>query len=93
MAKIDTYGGLNKRLCALAVDRDDPVAPGTRLWREDGGEWRDLGVVTTWAYSFARDGGVVLAYLKRRHQERGTRFRIGDGPAVAEVLEVPVGSA
>jgi folate-binding protein YgfZ len=90
VAKIDTYGGLNKRLCALAVGHDDPVAPGTRLWREDGGEWRDLGVVTTWAYSFARDGGVVLAYLKRRHQEPGTRFRVGDGPAAAVVLEVPL---
>jgi folate-binding protein YgfZ len=93
VAKIDTYGGLNKRLCALAVDHDDPVAPGTRLLREDDGAWRDLGVVTTWAYSFARDGGVVLAYLKRRHQEPGTRFRIGDGPATAQVIEVPVESA
>ncbi|HVS19490.1 MAG TPA: glycine cleavage T C-terminal barrel domain-containing protein [Planctomycetota bacterium] len=92
VAKIDTYGGLNKRLCTLAVDHDDPVATGTRLWREDGGEWRDLGVVTTWAYSFARDGGVVLAYIKRRHQDPGTHFRIGDGPAVAQVLEVPVES-
>jgi folate-binding protein YgfZ len=90
VAKIDTYGGLNKRLCALAVDVDDPIAPGTRLWREDDGEWRDLGVVTTWAYSFARDGGVVLAYLKRRHQDAGTRFRVGYGPATAEVIEVPV---
>ena len=72
----------------LVGDHDDPVAPGTRLLREDDGEWRDLGVVTTWAYSFARDGGVVLAYLKRRHQEAGTRFRVGDGPATAEVLEV-----
>jgi folate-binding protein YgfZ len=90
VAKIDTYGGLNKRLCALAVSHDDPVAPLTRLWREDGGEWRDLGVVTTWAYSFARDGGVVLAYVKRRHQEAGTRFRLGEGPATAEVLETPI---
>ena len=91
VAKIDTYGGLNKRLCTLAVEHDDPVAPGTRLFREDDGEWRDLGVVTTWAYSFARDGGVVLAYVKRRHQEPGTRFRIGEGPATAEVIEVPLG--
>lgn len=93
VAKIDTYGGLNKRLCTLSVEHDEPVAPGTRLWRQDEGEWRDLGVVTTWAYSFARDGGVVLAYLKRRHQEPGTLFRVGDGPAAAVVLEVPVGSS
>ena len=88
VAKIDTYGGLNKRLCALALEHDDPVPTGTRLYRQDeeSGEWRDLGVVTSWAYSFLDDNGRVLAYLKRRHQEPGTVFRLGEGPAVARVL-------
>lgn len=88
VAKIDTYGGLNKRLCALALEHDDPVPSGTRLYRQDeeSGEWRDLGVVTSWAYSFLDDKGRVLAYLKRRHQEPGTVFRLGEGPAVARVL-------
>lgn len=92
VAKIDTYGGLNKRLCLLRVDHDDPVPPGTRLYREDAdtGEWRDLGVSTTWAYSFAQDGGVVLGYIKRKHQEPGTAFRIGDGPAQATLLDSPL---
>ena len=91
VAKIDTYGGLNKRLCLLKVDHDDPIPRGTRLFREDPdtGEWRDLGVSTTWAYSFAQDCGVVLAYIKRKHQEPGTTFRIGDGPAQATLLESP----
>ena len=57
VAKIDTYGGLNKRLVALKVSHDDPVARGTRLFRLDEGEWRDLGVVTSWAYSFVLDTG------------------------------------
>jgi folate-binding protein YgfZ len=78
VAKIDTYGGLNKRLVALRVSHDDPVERGTRLFREDAGEWRDLGVVTSWAYSFALDTGLVLAYVKRRHQAGGTSFRLGD---------------
>jgi len=90
VAKIDTYGGLNKRLCGLSVDSDEPVARGTRLYREDGGEWRDLGLVTSWAYSFALDTGLVLAYLKRRHQEAGTEFRVGEGPLRARVVELPV---
>lgn len=83
VAKIDTYGGLNKRLCTLQVSHDDPVPAGTRLYREDEGEWRDLGVVTSWAYSFQFDSGAVLAYIKRRHQEPGTQFRLGEGPATA----------
>jgi folate-binding protein YgfZ len=72
VAKIDTYGGLNKRLMALRVSHDDPVPRGTRLLREDEGELRDLGVVTSWGYSFVLDTGVVLGYVKRRHQEPGT---------------------
>jgi len=92
VAKIDTYGGLNKRLVALRVNHDDPVPKGTRLCREDGGEWRDLGVVTSWAYSFELDTGLVLGYVKRRHQEPGTAFRLGDGPGQAEIVELPVRS-
>jgi folate-binding protein YgfZ len=90
VAKIDTYGGLNKRLVALRVPHDDPVARGTRLHRLDEGEWRDLGVVTSWAYSFVLDTGLVLAFVKRRHQAAGTEFRLGDGPATATIVPLPV---
>ncbi|MBK7874363.1 MAG: aminomethyl transferase family protein [Planctomycetes bacterium] len=90
VAKIDTYGGLNKRLVALKVAHDDPVARGTRLMKLDEGEWRDLGVVTSWAYSFVLDTGLVLAYVKRRHQKAGTEFRLGDGPATAVIVPLPV---
>jgi len=90
VAKIDTYGGLNKRLMPLRVDHDDPVEIGTRLWRELDGEWRDLGVVTSWAYSFALDCGVVLAYVKRKHQDVGTTFRLGDGPACVTLVQEPI---
>lgn len=90
IAKIDTYGGLNKRLVALRVSHDDPVARGTRLHRLDEGEWRDLGVVTSWAYSFVLDTGLVLGFVKRRHQTVGTEFRLGDGPATATIVSSPV---
>lgn len=92
IAKIDTYGGLNKRLVALRVSHDDPVPRGTRLHRLDEGEWRDLGVVTSWAYSFVLDTGLALAFVKRRHQKAGTEFRVGDGPATATVVPIPVRS-
>lgn len=90
VAKIDTYGGLNKRLFLLRVNHDDPVARGTRLYRQDPdtGEWRDLGVATSWAYSFAHDCGVILAFVKRKHQAAGTTFRIGEGPAEASIIEL-----
>jgi len=91
VAKIDTYGGLNKRLMALRIDHDDPVPRGTRLLREEKDEARDLGVTTSWAYSFALDAGVVLAYVKRRHQEPGTAFRLGDSPATGTIVALPLG--
>jgi folate-binding protein YgfZ len=90
VAKIDTYGGLNKRLVALRVAGDDPVARGTRLWREEAGELRDLGVATSWAYSFALESGLVLAYVKRRHQAPGTTFRLGDAERGPEAIIVPL---
>jgi len=90
VAKIDTYGGLNKQLQVLAVDHDDPVPPGTRLVREQDGHRRDLGVVTSWAYSFVKDTGLVLAYVKRKHQEVGTRFELEGSPGQAEIVAWPV---
>ncbi len=90
VAKIDTYGGLNKRITRLRISHDDPVPRSTRLYRLLDGEWRDLGVVTSWAYSFELDSGLVLAYVKRRHQDPGTEFRVGEGPASAQVVELPV---
>jgi len=76
VAKIDTYGGLNKLLMLLRVDHDEPVAVGTRLVAREGDEARDLGVVTSWAYSFALDAGVVLGYVKRKHQDPGRVFEL-----------------
>ena len=90
VAKIDTYKGLNKRLVALKISHDDPIPRGTRLMREEKGEWRDLGVVTSWAYSFVLDTGLVLAYVKRRHQAVGTSFRVGESDAQATVVSLPV---
>ena len=86
VAKIDTYQGLNKRLLALRVSHDDPVPRGTRLVAEE----RELGLVTSWAYSFALDCGLVLAYVKRRHQDVGTRFHLAGAPGEAEIVELPV---
>ena len=90
VAKIDTYGGLNKRLLALRVSHDDPVAPGTRLTVAGDDGPRDLGMVTSWGYSFALDGGLVLAYVKRKHQETGTTFQLGEAGAQATIVEPPV---
>lgn len=89
VAKIDTYGGLNKQLFALRVASEDPVPPGTRLLRTLDGEVRDLGLVTSWAYSFEHDSGLVLGYVKKRHQEPGTVFDLEGLGTQATLLAPP----
>jgi folate-binding protein YgfZ len=89
VAKIDTYGGLNKRLLVLRVGHSDPLARGTPLVRAEAGERRELGLVTSWAYSFALDAGLVLAYVKRHHQALGTAFELGTSGATATIVPPP----
>jgi glycine cleavage system aminomethyltransferase T len=45
--------------------------------------------VTSWAYSFALDRGMVLAYVKRRHQEVGTRFALAGASGEATIVPFP----
>ena len=42
------------------------------------------------AAAFLGMAGLVLAYVKRRHQALGTEFRVGDGPATATIVRMPV---
>ena len=89
VAKIDTYGGLNKQLFALRVASEDPIPPGTRLLRTVEGEVRDLGLVTSWAWSFEHDTGLALGYVKKRHQEPGTTFDLEGQGTTATLLAAP----
>jgi glycine cleavage system aminomethyltransferase T len=45
--------------------------------------------VTSWAYSFALDTGLVLGYVKRSHQAPGTVFDLGSSGARATVVLPP----
>jgi hypothetical protein len=50
-------------------------------------------VCTSWAYSFVLDTGLVLAYVKRRHQALAGRFMLGDPQqplGQATVVPLPV---
>ncbi len=89
VAKIDTYGGLNKRLVPLRISHDEPLPRGTKLLKEEDGELRELGVVTSWSYSFVLDTGLALAFVKRRHQAPGGKFAL-EGGGEAMVVEAPV---
>jgi folate-binding protein YgfZ len=89
VAKIDSYGGVNKRLVSLRIDHDEAVPRGTRLLSTRDRPERDVGVITSWAYSFLLDTGLVLGYVKRKHDGEGTSLRLADGSGTATVVARP----
>lgn len=91
VAKIDTYGGVNKRLVTVRLEGENPVARGTVLTvLGENGEPRQIGIITTWAYSFVLDAPIALAFVKRRHQKSGTVLTVADGSGTATIVPMPV---
>lgn len=79
VARIHTYGHLNRRLCRLWIEGAAAVAPGSTLVDGDG---EPVGRITSAA---AVDGGsLALGYLPRELWDGGTSLRLGaaDGPPV-----------
>ncbi len=91
VAKIDTYGGLNKCLAALHISHDDPVPRGTKLLAAgDDGAQREVGILTSWSYSFVLDSGLALGYVKRRHYQLGASFALEGVEGSATLVPMPV---
>jgi folate-binding protein YgfZ len=82
MARIRTYGQVKHRLVGLRVEADAPPAPGTPLEVEGA----RVGEVTSAALS-PHAGAIALGYLRRPHDEPGTRVRAGG--ASAQVARLP----
>ncbi len=73
VAKLDTYGGLNRKLTALKVHTTEPISGGTVLLTKDDEE---AGVVTTWSAAPGQGSGLAMAYIKLRQADAGP-FRAG----------------
>jgi folate-binding protein YgfZ len=93
VARIDALGHVNKHLRGLLINGSEPPAPGSAV--EAGG--KDVGVVTSAAYSPARQGVVALAYVRMSHAAPGTAVRVtvvGAGEALEAVVSgLPIRSA
>jgi len=87
IARIRTYGHVNRSLVRLAVAGDAAVPPGSKLYR-DG---KEVGTVTSSARSPRSAGTVALAYVRRGNQEAGTPLELDAGGSRrdAEVLPAP----
>ena len=80
VAKLDTYGGLNRKLTVLKAQSMEPINSGTVLLTSAGEE---AGVVTTWSAAPGQAAALALAYIKLRQADAGP-FQAGpEGPQLS----------
>jgi folate-binding protein YgfZ len=85
VARIRTYGHVNRSLVGLKLSTSTPVASGTKLLR-DG---KEVGQVTSSVVS-PRMGTVIgLGYARRGNQEPGTILQLDGSGSQAEVASLP----
>lgn len=89
VARIRTYGHVNRRLVALLLPIGCAAAPGDEV--RAGGE--AIGSVTSAVDSKRRGARVALAYVKRGHEEPGTTLVVAtqEGAVAGSVAAVPLG--
>ena len=86
VARVETYGSVNRRLMRLAVDGDTAPQPGDAI-RWNGEE---AGRVTSACWSPARQRPLAFGYVKRGAYEPGTRVEIvRAGAALPAVVDAP----
>jgi folate-binding protein YgfZ len=82
IARIKTYGHVNRQLVQLSVDGDQLAVRGEKIL---AGE-REVGHVTSAAFSTRLGKPVALGYVRREFAETGTKLKINQQPA--EVLKI-----
>ena len=86
MARIDARGHVNRLLVGITLDGEVPATRGATL---RAGE-KDVGRVTSSAFSPTLGKPIALAYLRREHSAPGTpivvRTEAGERPAVVAAL-------
>lgn len=88
VARLKTYGHVNRHLVALILPPGSGVAPGDAVRAGDA----VVGKVTSAAESERRGGRVALAFVKREHEAPGTRLDVesADGAVPGVVAAVPL---
>jgi len=86
--RVRSRGQVNRRRVQLKFAVADPPAPLTRLRARDNddksAETKDVGIITSSAYSPAASAAIGMAYVRREHNTPGTILDFNGG--TAEVL-------
>jgi folate-binding protein YgfZ len=86
--RVSARGHVNRRLSGLLCDGPSVPAAGERLFAGD----REVGWVTSAAWSWSRTQPVALGYVRREHLEPGTVLALGEaaGDRRATVAALPL---
>jgi folate-binding protein YgfZ len=86
--RVSARGHVNRRLSGLLCDGPSVPAARERLWAGD----REVGWITSAAWSWSRAQPVALGYVRREHLEPGTVLTLGDaaGSRRATVAKLPL---
>ncbi|MGH8596587.1 MAG: YgfZ/GcvT domain-containing protein [Gammaproteobacteria bacterium] len=82
IARIKTYGHVNRHLVQLAVDGNSVPAPGTKLYSAE----KEIGQMTSAVQSVRLGKPLALGYVRREFAKAGTKLKVGDQNA--EVLKL-----
>lgn len=88
VARMRTYGQVNRRLFQLVVKGDETPARGSRVLSGDAG----AGEVTSSVRSFREGRPLALARIRRRFWGKELAVETGDGRLAVEVRELPEGA-
>jgi tRNA-modifying protein YgfZ len=87
IARIRSYGHVNRMLSGIVLGGEAPVTPATRLFHNEA----EAGVVTSCVRSPQLGCPIALGYLRRGSEALGTKIRVGspDGGLNCQVHALP----
>jgi aminomethyltransferase len=85
--RIRSRGHVNKALTGLVIDGEKPPVAGSKIWTAD----KEIGTITSSAYSPALKSPIALSYVHRDHRSPGTELLIRQDQAIlnATVVALP----
>lgn len=77
IARLDALGHVNKELCGLRLDAQPVPEVGSRIVAPDAE--KELGKVSSAAFSYGAGVPVALAIIRASHSQEGATVRVGSG--------------
>src|SRR5262245_10688128 len=87
IVRIKHRGHVARRLAGMTLETDIAIAPGTKVFSEDGPE---IGRITSSTFSPRLERAIAIGYVKYDYLAPGTSLRIGAEQLRASVTQLPL---